>query len=263
MPPVVTFDLWQTLIADAPEHEDRRSALRREAMRRALLVGGHEVTHEALEHAYRGVMDSYNEVWATERDLTLEEQIELLLRRLDGAIAGPVIPEVHQALARVFHDVIGSVPPLPLEGAVAVLGELKESGYRLGLICNTGRTPGSALRPLLEEMGILPLLDVVSFSNEVGWRKPNARIFKETLRQLGAGPHEAVHIGDNAWTDVYGARSAGMRAVLFSAYHPGQVPGWMAYDAPPPDFQDWTEPDAHIKALAELPPVLRGLNPPG
>lgn len=259
----VTFDLWQTLILDMPNLEAERARLRREAMRAAFTGSGHDVPGEVLDAAYHSVIDSYNQVWDTLRDLSHDEQIELLVQRLDADVSRLVDQVVKERLANGFHEVIATVPPTAMEGAVSVLEELKAAGYRLGLICNTGRTPGSALRPVLRKMGILRLLDVDVFSNEVGWRKPDERIFQATLRGLGVAPEDAIHVGDNPWTDIFGAHAAGMRAVLFSTYHPATVPGWVAYDAPPPDFQGSTEPDAEITALSELSGVIRQLNATG
>jgi FMN phosphatase YigB (HAD superfamily) len=41
-------------------------------------------------------------------------------------------------------------------------------------------------------------------------------IFERALRLAGAGPEQAVHIGDSPEEDVAGARAAGIRAVLIS-----------------------------------------------
>ena len=81
---------------------------------------------------------------------------------------------------------------------------------------------------------------VLVFSDEVAWAKPNIRIFRHTLGQLGLEPQEAVHVGDDPITDVIGARKTGMKAV------------WLAPEA------RWAVPecDWHIKELRELMDIL-------
>ena len=53
------------------------------------------------------------------------------------------------------------------------------------------------------------------FSNEHGMSKPDVRVFRHTLAQLGVGRREAAHVGDIQRTDIAGAQAAGMAAVLF------------------------------------------------
>jgi len=55
--------------------------------------------------------------------------------------------------------------------------------------------------------------DHLVFSDEVVYAKPDPRIFKLTLEQLGCGPEMAIQVGDDPITDIIGARRAGMKAV--------------------------------------------------
>ena len=66
-------------------------------------------------------------------------------------------------------------------GAVEAVRELRARGLRLGLISNTGRTPGRVLRRLLEDADLLPCFDVLVFSDEARVRKPAAAIFRRVL----------------------------------------------------------------------------------
>lgn len=53
----------------------------------------------------------------------------------------------------------------------------------------------------------------MTFSDEVGVRKPAAEIFADTLRRVGGDAASAVHVGDDEILDVDGARKAGLRVV--------------------------------------------------
>ena len=96
------------------------------------------------------------------------------------------------------------------EGAAETLATLKERGYRLAVVSNAdGR-----VRALLDSAGLSPFLEVVVDSFEVGFEKPDPRIFLAATKRLGVAPAECVYVGDIFSIDVVGARHAGMRAIL-------------------------------------------------
>ena len=95
-------------------------------------------------------------------------------------------------------------------GVLAVLGELKKRGHRLGIVSNWD----SRLLKLCEGLGLNPYLEFVLASAVFGASKPSPRIFGEALRQTGVLPEEAVHIGDSYEDDVKGALAAGIAAIL-------------------------------------------------
>ncbi|MFQ5848393.1 MAG: HAD family hydrolase, partial [Candidatus Methylomirabilales bacterium] len=113
-----------------------------------------------------------------------------------------------------------------------------------GLICNTGRTPGTMLKIVLQRLGILEHFDVLTFSDAVGIRKPAPQIFHRTLEQLGVSSDRALHVGDDPTTDVQGALGVGMRAVLLRSPEASLLN----------DGRVWA-----IAALAELPGILQEL----
>ena len=123
----------------------------------------------------------------------------------------------------------------------AVDAMLKEKGYKVGLICNTGTTPGKTIRVLLERFGMLEYFDVTIFSNELKIRKPDPRIFLHTLAQLKSQPQSSVHVGDLIDTDVWGAKNVGMVAVHFN---PDLIPC------------EEIDPDFAIRQLKELSWIL-------
>lgn len=209
----VTFDLWQTLILDTPEGLRRARADRVCGIREVLAREGIGVEAGAVDRAYDAVGVRLEEIWATRRDVGPRGQVRLLLESLgvDGAV--PAAGELMDALDDAYCLPILSALPVPNAGARDVLRALHARGLRLGLVCNTGRAPGRMLRRVLDRLGLLPYLSVLSFSDEVGLRKPHPEIFHRTLAGLGVVPAEAAHIGDDPATDVAGARAAGMRAI--------------------------------------------------
>ena len=121
-----------------------------------------------------------------------------------------------EAVAGYIEPVLQLPPDLEPRAEEAVC-ELAARGVALGIVSNTGRTPGLILRRVLERHGLLRHFKAISYSDEVGYRKPDAEIFRRTLAQLGIDASEAAHVGDNPIADVRGAQSAGMRGVHYAA----------------------------------------------
>ncbi len=106
-----------------------------------------------------------------------------------------------------------------VEGARETLETLRDKGIRLGLVCDTGFTPGRVVRERLEECELADYLEVLCFSDEVGVPKPGHEIFAKALAELGVRPPEALHVGDLKRTDIAGAHHMGMHAVRFRGVH--------------------------------------------
>ncbi len=217
----VTFDLWQTLLLDTPEGLRQAREDRVRGVQEALARAGIAREVGAVARAYDAVGGKLEEVWGTQRDVGSRGQVRLLLSclGLDGVVSAE--GELMDALDAAYCLPILSSPPAPNAGAMDVLGSLHERGLALGLICNTGRTPGKMLRIVLSQLSLAPFLRVLTFSDEVGLRKPHPEIFHRTLAALGVALDAAAHVGDDATTDVAGARAAGMRPIHLC--HPSSV----------------------------------------
>jgi FMN phosphatase YigB (HAD superfamily) len=95
----------------------------------------------------------------------------------------------------------------------AALGAMRSAGLRLGVISNTF-VPGFVHDRHLEMEGLLEFFPVRVYSSEVGYRKPDRRIFEAALGQLGVKAAETLFVGDLIKTDIVGARRVGMRTAL-------------------------------------------------
>lgn len=209
----VTFDLWETLIADSPQQNHRRTAHRIQSIGKLLAGAGLEVPAEDLEVAHQGIWTECSRSWERAVDLPFERQVSLFLDLARPGLSSEVHSEKLAGIAGIYAEAVLLYPPSLIPGATVAVSELKARGIKIGLICNTGRTPGCALRRLLSDFGILGLFDAAFFSDETIFRKPDPRIFRLALEALGAAPDDSVHVGDSLENDVRGALGAGMRAV--------------------------------------------------
>ena len=89
------------------------------------------------------------------------------------------------------------------------LEALQGRGLRLAVVSNFD----ARLPPLCDALGLGRFFDAVVTSTQVGYAKPDARIFTAALARLGVRPAEGLHIGDAAEEDVAGARRAGLHAL--------------------------------------------------
>ena len=87
---------------------------------------------------------------------------------------------------------------------------VRRAGLRAGVISNSN----GSVRASLQALGLAPYLDFVLDSGEVGFEKPDPRIFELALARAGIAAAEAVHVGDLYSIDVRGARAGGLHAVL-------------------------------------------------
>lgn len=209
----VTFDLWQTLILDQPEGLRQARAGRVQGIHDILVRQGHSVRPEDVDRAYDKVGERLEVLWKTRRDVGTHGQVRILLEILSLGEAVPADDPIMATLVDAYCLPILSALPVANAGAEKVLATLEERGMALALICNTGRTPGRMLRIVLDRLGLSHHLSILTFSDEVGLRKPHAEIFLRTLAALGVPPARAAHVGDDVATDVAGARGVGMRAI--------------------------------------------------
>jgi putative hydrolase of the HAD superfamily len=210
---VVTFDVWNTLLVHE-FYDDRVKTARIARIGEALLGAGFRFSRDDLLKAYDHSEACLSDLWKNEIDVNLEGHITLFL---DGL--GLEASEYNKRLiSEPYAQALLDFKPVLVDGAKDVLAGLKAKGYRIGLISNTGRTPGATMKLVLRDHDILQYFDSTIFSNEVGCIKPNRRIFERALSELGTQPSRAVHVGDSTLLDVYGARAAGMRAILFNKY---------------------------------------------
>jgi len=246
----IGLDLWETLITNTPEVARVQQTHRVNAMERVLIERRMAHDQERLHRAYRESWDLCQErYWSADLDIPCRRQIEHFLELLAIEVDDATIAELED----VYANAILAELPIVVDGAYDVLRELRERGMRVGLISNTGRTPGSALREVLARLDIAPSIDVMLFSNEHGECKPRPSIFKLLHESLGVTPEEMVFVGDNLYVDVYGAQQSGMKGIHFIPPQRGTA------IAPPVDHGLTIVADATIRDLRELPTAIASL----
>lgn len=208
----VTFDLWETLLFEKEGANAQRTAARCRNLAQTLTKLGMNTSVEQVNHALNKTIKLLLNVWNENKDLTHTDQLQSIIRHVSKDRA-KINEKWFQELSKAYISPLYEVPPYLNPDAPQVLQWLQKKRKKIGLVCNTGITPGFELRKFLSKIGALRYFDVMIFSDEVCIRKPDPRIFWLVARKLEAKPHETVHIGDNLKSDVWGAKSAGFKAI--------------------------------------------------
>jgi HAD superfamily hydrolase (TIGR01509 family) len=212
----ITFDLWNTLLAHDALYDADIRRIRAADILDALRNEGLDVTMQDVERGYSLSDGRLLERWSGHLDFSLDEQLAVFIECMGLEPTTRLV----EAIDVPYADAVLKMRPVIIDGAREAVEEIKNSGYRVALISNTGRTPGRAMRRLLIEYGLYDLFETATFSNEEGIMKPRPEIFHRTLARLGSDPERTVHVGDHGLLDVLGARRAGIRCVQVTQYAP-------------------------------------------
>jgi putative hydrolase of the HAD superfamily len=238
----VTFDFWQTLVAERP---GQMRAMQLERWSSSLAEAGQHRTTEEIDAAFSANWRRFEERWhANTGQYTPADAVEFVTGHLGITTAAGL----HDHLVDHYR-IVGETAALDVApGVDACLTTLRDAGLKLGIVCDVGLTSSPTLRARLESFGLLDRFDAWSFSDETGWFKPAPQAFLHALDALGVPPGDAAHVGDNARTDVLGAKELGMLAVQYVGLAP---------DPPPYPSQRPSDVADHvIEDLAALPAVL-------
>jgi putative hydrolase of the HAD superfamily len=229
----VFFDAGETLLSPHPSWSELSAQVLNER--------GHTVTVEQMREAWRHGGEHFIRAADAGRTFsmshgeshrfwtTLYSDMLSVLR-----IADEGAPEVLYAtfsdpsVYRLFGD------------AVPTIEEFRSRGLKVGVISNFE----GWLKALLDVLEIRELFDTVAISGDLGWEKPDARIFEWAMEQVGVTPETALHVGDSPNFDAQPAHDLGMTGVLLDRH--GR---WTDYDAP----------YARVTSLGELVPLVEGL----
>jgi len=95
--------------------------------------------------------------------------------------------------------------------AVAALGRLRDAGLETGILTNGNHNQQI---DKLSVTGLDQYVDHMFVSGRTGHAKPASEAFLLACEAMGRQPGEVIHVGDDPVADIFGARRAGLQAVL-------------------------------------------------
>ena len=125
----------------------------------------------------------------------------------------------------------------PFPDAIETVKWLREAGCRLALLTNGA---AEAQRSKIERFELADLFDVVLIEGELGFGKPDPRVYRRALGDLAVEPYDAWMVGDNPEWDVAAPQRQGIFGIWVDRWERGLRPGWDV------------RPDRVIRRLPEL-----------
>ena len=129
--------------------------------------------------------------------------------------------------------------------AIPTLDALRRHGVRVGL-CSNAAFRVRSLHDQVAHFGLAEHLNSVTFSAEIGWRKPAPQMFTAAAARLDAEIARTIMVGDSARDDIEGARALGMRAL------------WLQRATPPNSGSSGRGATAVITRLSDVASLLLG-----
>ena len=184
-----------------------------EAVRRALAHTGKNPSSDQINAAHYIALSATE---STHERADYRAWMHHYLKTL--GVADDQVDDSAARLERTFTDAGAWSHVVP--GAHETLKELARRGFRLAIISNT-LVPG-AVALSLRRAGVCQVgegsgvrVDAVVDSGEVGFIKPDPRIFQVALDAMATTPDETVHVGDSLAADVSGAYGVGLTPIHF------------------------------------------------
>jgi putative hydrolase of the HAD superfamily len=205
---LITFDFWNTLFVD--RGEEIRNEMRKDFALKRLQEYKPGLTREDLHSAFEVARLNFELQWQRYTSSNMKDYVRVVCNEL-----GIEISVTHdEGIVEFFETVLLQHQPLLIPNAGDAVRNAK-ARLKVGLISDTGYSPGTTLRKILGAHGIESCFDSFSFSNETGYLKPRLESFLRILHDLKIRPEESVHIGDLEHTDIAGAKRLGMKAIKF------------------------------------------------
>ena len=199
----IFFDLHGTLLLS----KDINSAWDRwaRAFFKAIQNKGSDITFPKFKELLQNLFNE-SEPDFQENGFTLfMKRVKVLSKQLSIDLPNEEIRPLVDSIIKVWHEDMYFD-----EEAFTVIKKLKEK-YKVGLVTNWEHTP--RIYELLYELKADELFDCIVVSENVGFAKPDPRVFKPAFDHTQVKAKEAMYVGDMN-IDIEGALNAGMVPVL-------------------------------------------------
>jgi putative hydrolase of the HAD superfamily len=168
--------------------------------------------HHEMAAALAVPYEQFMQVWgqtAKMRIIGAFETVEANIKYVCDIIKiSPTAEQLEKAVEIRMKYIRQALQPRP--DAISTVSELKNKGYRIGLLSNC-----SIEIPILwQETAFADLFDTTIFSSRERLKKPDARIFNLACDRLGTMPACCLYIADGEDHELKAAASVGLHPVL-------------------------------------------------
>ena len=168
--------------------------------------------HTELPAALRVPPEQFVQVWRQTSEMrtngtfqTVEASIKYVCDNIGVQVTAAQMTKAVEIRLRHIRQALR-----PRGDAVATVVQLKNEGYKLGLLSNC-----SIEIPILwPETAFADLIDSAIFSSRERLKKPDPRIYHLACERLGVKPEDCLYIADGENHELAAAAKVGLHAVL-------------------------------------------------
>ncbi|MFL2677254.1 MAG: HAD family hydrolase [Dehalococcoidia bacterium] len=208
---LISFDLWETLISDNYKinSTQKRNELRTKKLKLLFKKYNYEIRQIKINDSINWISKRCTQDHNMGIDRPVELRIDELFTYLNIDLENDKFKK--EVLNELDESFLSS-PPQLFKNAKKVLRLLKNN-YLICLTSNTGITSPKTYRKYLNNLGIIDIFDKVYLSNELLVAKPSSLVFKKITNDFKFKADQIVHVGDNIFTDIFGAKKIGIKTV--------------------------------------------------
>lgn len=126
--------------------------------------------------------------------------------------------EVINKVTDIEHEFLRSSIYL-FDDAIDTLALLRNRGFKLGLVTNAS----PSVQIVLKQHKLKEHMDCVVISSDIGYRKPDARIYETALEKLGLKASDCYFVGDGNDGELDGAHGLGFVTICVKRDAPKHV----------------------------------------
>ena len=157
--------------------------------------------------------DHNNRLWDLYRKGEIDKDFLKIERfRLPLKDYGIVDEKLSIDLGESYTDYAARLVAL-VPNTMEVLNYLKEKNYKIHLITN-GFLEVQSIK--MKASGLDKMIDSSFVSEEVGFKKPDHRIFFHAMNEVGGNIENSIMIGDDLSVDIIPAKEIGMKHIYFN-----------------------------------------------
>lgn len=168
---------------------------------------------DSFEH-FHDVFRTHNErLWAEYRNGRVEKETLRKLRFILTLKAAKIKDDELANLLDVRYIADSPTKTALMPHTIEMLDYLKSRGYRMAIITN-GFNEVQWVK--IKACGLEAYFEEMHTSENVGYQKPDVKVFEHALKVAGCSPSRALMVGDDFGVDIVGARNAGVDQVFFN-----------------------------------------------
>jgi putative hydrolase of the HAD superfamily len=234
----VAFDVNGTLI----------SVLTDEGMDEIFRSAAHVLTYQGIDLRRHQVRDLYFQIMKEQQQASSQEHPEfdavaiwrsiIQANRTDFTRALPAakLRQLPRFLAEMSRGI--SRHRLGLYPHVREVLDVLRDRYPLAVVTDA---QSAHARGELHQVGLLRYFDPIIVSGDHGYRKPDRRLFQLALDGMSVAAEHTVYVGNDMYRDIFGAREAGLKTVMFDSDQGTKVHLDCVADYTITDFRDLLE----------------------